>query len=229
MNIVLSHFCNIFLRPIVNRIWIKRVSGLENIPKRNFILAANHQSHLDQIATGYICVPRRFHYIGQTDRYKGFIKVLLYILYFITGVIHVNREKEESRKKATEKSIEALNKGASLVIYPEGTRTRTGEIQKGRPGVAKIFLKTGVPILPVGIKGTFELMPAGKSFPKIKKEVEINIGKLLFFEREVFEARKFDENSIEYEEICQKITDRVMEEIAKLAGKNYKENSLKSS
>lgn len=216
MNRIVSYFCKIFIKPIVDRLFIKKVEGWENIPSRNFILAANHQSHLDQIATGYVCVPRRYYYIGQIDRYRGFDRFLLNVLYFVAGVIKVNRKKPESRKKAKEEAIERLKKGDCLVIYPEGTRTRTGKIQEGEMGVAKIFLKTGVPILPVGILGTFELMPPGKGFPKIKREVKIDIGKPLFFEKEFWKAKKIKKDSVEYQEILKKITQRVMEEIARL-------------
>ncbi len=222
MNRILSWFCKIFLKLPVDLFLIKEVRGKNNIPKRNFILAANHQSHLDQVITGYICVPRRYHYLGQTDRYRGFGKLLLYILYFIAGVIQVNREKAESRKRAAGLAIEALKKGATLIIYPEGTRTRTGEIQEGKLGVAKIFLRTGVPILPVGIKGTFELMPPGKTFPELKRIIKINIGKPLFFENEkkALETGKIQEGAEAYQEILKKITDKVMEEITSLAGQD---------
>jgi len=181
MNRVLSWFCKIFFKPIVDTFLIEEVKGLENVPKTNFILAANHQSHLDQIATGYICVPRKFTYIGQVDRYSGFSALLRNFLYFIAGVIPVNRNDPDSRKKAAEEAVKRLKSGDILIIYPEGTRSRTGQIQTARPGIAKLYLKTGVPILPVGIKGTFELMPPGQGLPKIKKIVKINIGKPLFF------------------------------------------------
>lgn len=219
MNRAISWLCKICLKFPVDKFLIKKISGQENIPKRNFILAANHQSHLDHIATGYICVPRKFHYIGQTDRYRGFDRFLLNILYFVAGVIRVHRENSESKKEAIEKSIEVIKKRASLIVYPEGTRTRNGKMGEGKPGIAKIFLKTGVPILPVGIKGTFELMPPGSGFPKIKREVKINIGKPLFFEEELNKAQKISEDSIEYQEILEKITKRVMSEIASLVEK----------
>lgn len=212
MNRVFSWICKIFLKPIVDLFLIKEVWGLENVPKTNFILAANHQSHLDQIATGYVCVPRRFHMIGQTDRYGGLTKIFLYLLYFIAGVIPVNRKKEESKKRAFEEAVKSLKRGDIVIIYPEGTRSRTGEIQKAFPGVAKFYLKTGLPILPVGIKGTFELMPPGKAFPKIKKIIEINVGKPLHFKEEMI----LGENSEEYQNSCQKITEKVMEEVKRL-------------
>jgi len=216
MNRLGSWFCKIFLKPVVDKFLIKEVKGLENLPKGNFILAANHQGHLDQLMTGYVCVPRRFHMIGQTDRYSGLAKLFLYLVYFITGVIPINRESEESRKKVLEEAVKVLRKGDILVIYPEGTRTRTGEIQKGKFGVAKIYLRTGVPILPVGIKGVFELMPSGKRIPKIKKIIEINIGKPLYFKEEFEKAKNLDCNSVEYKNLLQRITDKVMEEIKKL-------------
>jgi len=219
MNRVLSWLCKILLKWPVDKFLIKEVRGLENIPKTNFILAANHQSHLDQIMTGYVCVPRRFHMIGQTDRYSGLLKLFLYLIYFIAGVIPLNRKSEKSREKVLEEAVKVLKKGDILVIYPEGTRTKTGEIQKGRFGVAKIYLRTGVPILPVGIKGVFELMPCGKGIPKIKKIVEINVGKPLYFKEEFEMAKNLKCDSEEYKNICQKITDRVMEEITRLATK----------
>lgn len=216
MNRPLSWFCKIFLKPIVDRFLVKEVKGLENVPKTNFILAANHQSHLDQITTAYVCVPRRFHMIGQTDRYRGLTKFFLYLFYFIAGVIPINRESEESRKKVLEEATKVLKMGDILIIYPEGTRSRTGEVQKPRLGVAKIYLRTGAPILPVGIKGTFELMPTGKSFSKIKRIVEIRIRKPLHFKEEFEKAKNLDCNSEEYKNICQKIVDRVIEEIRNL-------------
>lgn len=216
MNRVVSWFCQIFLKPLVNKFLVKEVKGLENIPKENFILAANHQSHLDQITTSYVCVPRRFHMIGQTDKYHGLTKLFLYIIYSIGGVIPLNRQSEESKKKAIREAIRVLKKGDILVIYPEGTRTRTGEIQEGKLGVAKIFLQTGVPILPVGIKGNFNLMPPGSGVPKIKRIIEINIGKPLYFKEELEKAKSLNCDSKEYKDLLQKITEKVMEEISNL-------------
>jgi len=216
MNRILSWFCKIFLKPIINRIFIKEARGLENLPKSNFILAANHQSHLDQITAGYVCVPRRFTFLGQVDKYSGFEAFLRNLLYVMAGVIPVHRFNEESKKRALEKAIARVKKGEILVIYPEGTRSKDGRVHEGRPGAAKIYLKTGVPILPVAFKGNFDLLPVGKSFPRLKRIVRINVGKPLEFREEYKTAKKLDCNSKEYREICQKITNLVMEEIKKL-------------
>lgn len=220
MNRILSWFCKIFLKPIVDLIFIKEVRGLENLPKSNFILAANHQSHLDQIFTSYIAVPRRFHMIGQIDRYneKFLTKFLRNFLYFIGGVIPLDRRNPESRKRALKEAVKTLKKGDIIIIYPEGTRTRLGEGKMGeaKPGIGRLHLLTGVPILPVAIKGTFELMPVGKSFPKIKKIIKINVGKPLFFKEEIEKTKNFNEGEEEFEKISNEIAKKTMEEIKNL-------------
>lgn len=213
MNRVVSWFCKIFLKPPVDRFLIKEVKGKENIPKGNFILAANHQSHLDQLATAYLCVPRRFHMIGQIDRYGGLTKLFLYLIYFFGGVIPLNRKGEASKKRVIKEAVKSLKQGDILIIYPEGTRTRTGKMGKGKFGVAKIFLKTGIPILPVGIKGTFELLPPGGKL-KVKRIVKINIGKPLYFKEEFEKAEGLDKDSKEYQLLLVEITQKMMERIA---------------
>lgn len=216
MGKILSWFCYIFLKPIVNLIWIKKVEGLENIPKQNFILTSNHQSHLDQVINGYLCVPRRFTYLGQIDKYTGFEGFLRNFLYKIAGVIPIHRYDEESKKRALKECVKRLKKGEILIMYPEGTRTKDGKLQEFKIGVAKIHLKSEAPILPVAIKGNFEIVPVGKVFPKFKKIVEIRVGKPLFFKEEIERAKNLDCNSQEYKEICQKITQKLREEIERL-------------
>ncbi len=215
MNPLFSWFCKIFLAPLTKRLFIKKIKGLENIPKRNFILVSNHQSYLDIIIDSFLCVPRRFHFIGQIEGFKVPLRWLIASLYFLSGVIPLNRRDERSREKVVKEAISVLKRGDILIIYPEGRRSTNGEIQEGKPGVAKIFLKTGVPVLPVGIKGTFESLPP-KGKLKIKRIVKINIGKLLFFKEELERAKKLEENSEGYQQILQKITNKTMEEINNL-------------
>jgi len=215
MNPLFSWFYKIFITPLIAKLFIKKIKGLENIPNGNFILASNHQSYLDIIFGCYLCVPRSFHFIGQIEGFKIPIRWLISSVYFLSGVIPLNRKDEKSREKVIKKAIQVLKKGDILIIYPEGKRSADGVIQNGKFGAARIFLKTKIPILPVGIKGTFETLPP-KGKLKIKKIIKINIGKLLFFEKEFAEAKNLDENSEEYKKILQKITDKTMEEINNL-------------
>ena len=215
MNRFLSTILRITLAPLVGLVFIKEVRGKNNFPDRNIILASNHQSYLDILLCGYICVPKRYTHIGQIDRENKGWSSIRDLLYFLAEVIPVNRKDENSKREAFLKAVEFLKRGYSLVIYPEGTRTRTGEVGEGKWGVAKFFLETGVPVLPMGIKGAFELFPPGEK-PKVKKNIKLNIGKPLFFKEEFEKAKGLSRDSKEYEGICIAITNKVMEEIKKL-------------
>jgi 1-acyl-sn-glycerol-3-phosphate acyltransferase len=216
MNFFTSQIAKFLLKKPVFKYLIKEIYGLENVPKGNFILASNHQSHLDQICNGAVLILSghyNFHFLGQTDRYSGITKIFLYILYFLTGTIPVNRNDPLSRKKAIEKVIEKLNQKKVVIIYPEGTRSRDGKIGKPKLGIAKIVLKTKVPVLPVAIKGSFESLKPGEVFPKLERAIVIKVGKPLYFEKEIEMAKNLDESSNDYQNLLENITQKIMEEI----------------
>ena len=209
MNKIISIILKVFLAPIISILLIKEKRG--SLPKGNFILAPNHQSYIDIIVCGYLCVPRKFTFIGQVDKGKGIIGFLRDSIYFLAGVIPLNRKDENSKKQAFARAVRALKNGYCLVIYPEGKRSKTGEVQEGKWGVAKLFLETNVPIVPLGIIGAIDVMsPNGKI--KIKKLIKLNIGKPLFF--------KEDLKLKNYKDTCINITNKVMTEIKKLVYEN---------
>jgi 1-acyl-sn-glycerol-3-phosphate acyltransferase len=209
MNKPISTILKIFLAPIIYILLIKEIKG--KLPKNNFILAPNHQSYIDIIVCGYLCVPRKFTFIGQIDKGRGVIGFLRDSIYLLAGVIPLNRKDKNSKKQAFEKAVKALKNGYCLIIYPEGKRSETGEVQEGKWGVAKLFLETNVPIVPLGISGAFKVMPP-KGKLNIKKIIKLNIGKPLLFEEEL--------KSKEYKNTCINITDKVMAEIKKLVYEN---------
>ena len=115
-------------------------------------------------------------------------------------------------------AIKALNKGKIIGIHPEGTRSLTGKLQKGKTGVARLALGAKVPIVPVGLIGTFEILPKGKYIPKLKK-AKINIGKPIYLNK--YYDRKITKK------LLRKITDDIMGDIAKLSNEKY--NSISGS
>lgn len=212
----LSFICKLILGPILLLFLIKKITGKKALrQKGNYILACNHQSYLDVLVSGYACLPKEFTFIGQVDKGKGFIGFLRNALYSAAEIIPLDRNNNNSKKEAVDKAIEYLKKGYSLVIYPEGKRSLDGKVQEGKTGVARIFLQTGVPIIPMGITGAFELFPP-KGKLKIRRKVELRIGEPLFFKKEFEEAKKYTQDSEEYKEICISITMQVMEKIKEL-------------
>lgn len=208
MNKFLSWFCKIFLAPIFSFLFLKKIEGKQNIPQSNFILVSNHLSYLDILVDGYICLPRKFCFIGQIDGFKGILRKLVLLAYFFTGTIPLDREDPFSRKRCVEKAIEAVKKGNILILYPEGRRSSDGKLQKFKNGFARIFLETGVPILPVALKGTFELLPP-KGKLKIKKIIEVKILPPMYFEEEYNRAQNLQRDSRDYQEIARKIAQEV--------------------
>ena len=194
---------------------VKDVEGKENIPKGNFILASNHLSHLDWFIDGYFCTPRRFTFIGQVDKMTGTMKFWRDLVYAYAEVIPLDRNEPESRKQAIAIALERLKQGLILIIYPEGTRSRDGQLHEFKSGVARLHLESGVPVLPVAIKGTYEIMPPGGKF-KTKKIVRLAVGKPLDFSTERASAANMDKQSKEYYQICRDVAKKVEDKMREL-------------
>lgn len=196
--------------PIVRLIWVKNVTGLENIPRRGpVIVAFNHQSYFDFIC--FIAVsPRNIYYLSAE---KFFEKPLWSFLLKITGQIPVDRTSNDKRDLHNVVH-QYLDQGKMIGIFPEGTRANDKDIMlRAYPGVARYAIEKKAPIVPVGIIGTFEILPRTKDFPKFKKIVKINIGKPIYFSE--YYSAKLDKNELSV------LADRVMFEIANLSGKIY--------
>ena len=190
---------------VIRLIWIKRVDGLENIPKKGaFIVASNHSSYFDFISLITI-LPRRIYFLAAEKFYKS---NFWYPLVVGTGQIKVERESSD-KEEVYKKVFSVLNKGEVLGIFPEGTRSPNGKIGKTFTGIAKFALEVKVPVVPVGIIGAFEVMSRHDKRPKFKKNIEIKIGKPIYLDEYYGKSN----NDL----ILREITDKIMNEIKKLA------------
>jgi 1-acyl-sn-glycerol-3-phosphate acyltransferase len=140
------------------------VSGVEKVGKRSaHVFMANHLSFLDGPML-FMLIPRplrvilkkevfRIPVIGQGMRYVGFVPV--------------DRKHSRGGKKSIDKAAGQMReKGHSFLIFPEGTRSRDGRIQAFRRGGFFLALESQAPIVPISIRGTYELMPRGSLFAK---------------------------------------------------------------
>ncbi len=197
------------VRPIL-KIWLKKVVGLENVPKNKvFIVAANHQSYLDHFiiqSTLIHYLNKKIHYLAKKEHFKKYFERKWHQH---VGAIPIDRQ--AGGKDALKWAVHALNKGKVIGMYPEGTRTLTGKMQRAKTGVARLALAARVPVLPVGVRGAFDILPKGKRIPKHKR-AEMHIGKLMYFES--FYGKE-DKGTY------RKVTDLIMKEIARLAGQEY--------
>jgi 1-acyl-sn-glycerol-3-phosphate acyltransferase len=198
---------------------VKEIRGKENFfKKRNYILASNHISHLDWMIGCYLCVPRRYTFIGQVDKMSGIKGVLRDLTYFWGDTISVDRRDPQSKERAAIRAIEFLKNGYNLFMFPEGTRSRDGKLGMFKRGVGRLYLETGAPILPVAMIGTFEMMPPGGKL-KLNRAARVAIGKPLEFPDELRAASGLDKGSDEYRRHCETVAKAAEDAVRDLLGK----------
>ncbi|MEX2253828.1 MAG: lysophospholipid acyltransferase family protein [Acidimicrobiia bacterium] len=147
-----------------------RVVGREHVPKDGaYIVAPSHRSIFDIPFAAYV-TRRRIRFMAKREL---FTSKLGRWLFQRLGAIEVERESTD--RAALRASRAALDAGEPLGIFPEGTRTSGPKIHELYDGVAYLALKHGVPILPVGIGGSEQILPSGKVFPRFHR-VAIVIG-----------------------------------------------------
>ncbi len=138
------------VRFLVKTLTVSKFIGAENVPKEGgVILAINHMSHLD--APLMMVNPARPDITALvTTKYKG--KSFVAWLTNTAEGIWINRDIADFTAIRT--ASKALSEGLALGIAPEGTRSKNGQLQTGKPGTLMLAVKTGAPIVPVGITGT---------------------------------------------------------------------------
>lgn len=133
------------------------IHGLENIPKdRAVIFASNHQSTMD-IPAMFGWLPVQFRIMAKQVLFM--IPFLGWHLY-LGGNIPIDRKNARKAFGSVFKASSRLKKGVSLLVFVEGTRSRDGKLQRFKRGSFTLAKKLGVPIVPIAIQGTFDLMPA---------------------------------------------------------------------
>ncbi|MFH1131420.1 MAG: lysophospholipid acyltransferase family protein, partial [Pseudomonadota bacterium] len=123
------------------------------------IIMANHQSYLDPPLMMAVC-KRPIRFLGKHSLF--YYPVFGWALW-ATGHIPINRGVREKAFKSIDRAAEAIAKGKTVLIFPEGTRSRVQGIAPFKKGGFVLAIKSGVPIVPVGIAGTKEILPPGWS------------------------------------------------------------------
>lgn len=155
-------------------LWGARVEGDERIPRTGpFILVSNHCSNLDPEILGWAIgkrTNRLIHFMAKAEMRSW---PVLGWLASQSGVYFVRRG--EGDRSAQRFSLEALAAGRPIALFPEGTRSRDGHLKAGKSGAALIAMRSGAPMLPVGISGTHRLFPGRTRIPHASR-ILIRVG-----------------------------------------------------
>jgi len=166
-----------------------KVSGLESIPKdKPVILASNHQGVPDIILLlAYLPVLFRFAIKKELFKIPVFGWYLKRAGYFL-----IDRTAALSAYQAVEKITEIIKAGESTLIFPEGTRTKTGELGNFKRGSLLAALKSGAPIIPIAISGSFDIMPSG-TWILNPHPLKLSVGKPIYIRSEADYDSKVEE------------------------------------
>ncbi len=162
-----------FLCQSVTRVRIEGDTG--GIPREGpVIIAANHISNLDPVMIGAFLTPRlgrRIHWLGKKEMFDWPI-----VGYMARngGVVPVDRNGADVEAFRVARRI--LDAGLVLMVFPEGTRSPTGELQQAKDGLAMLALRTNPTIVPIGFSNTDTVWPKGRPIPRLGGHATMRIG-----------------------------------------------------
>nr|WP_241728963.1 lysophospholipid acyltransferase family protein [Nocardioides zeae] len=200
--------------PLLRVVFRPRADGLDNVPSQGAaILASNHLSYADWLFMPLV-LSRRVSYVAKAEYFTGTgVKGRLQRTFFSgSGQIPIDRSGANAAEGALISAKGVLDRGELFGIFPEGTRSHDGRLYRGKTGVARLALETGVPVVPVAVIGTDTVAPPGKKFGRLVRPT-VRFGEPLDFSR--YEGMAGDRY------ILRSVTDEIMYAIMKLSEQEY--------
>jgi 1-acyl-sn-glycerol-3-phosphate acyltransferase len=149
------------------------LSGVDHIDRgKPYILMANHQGAFD-IFVLLAYLPIHFKWLAKEELFR--IPIFGWAM-GAAGYISIDRKGKKKALESIENAVTKIREGASVLVFPEGTRSPDGKIHPFKKGGFTLAIKAGVPIIPISIRGSRDVLPRG-SFRVKPGEIEIAIGK----------------------------------------------------
>jgi 1-acyl-sn-glycerol-3-phosphate acyltransferase len=207
-------FKYILLGPLLALLGRPKVEGLEHVPQSGpAILASNHLAVMDSFYLPLV-ERRRITFLAKSEYFTGTGFKGWWSRWFFTAVgqVPIDRSSADAAQAALDTAKRVLAEGKLLGMYPEGTRSPDGRLYKGKTGLARLALETGVPVIPVAMIGTNKVNPPGTSMLRFGK-VTVRFGKPMDFSRfEGLAGNRFIERAV---------IDEVIYELMGLSGQEY--------
>lgn len=204
----------VFMGPLLTLVGRPKVEGLEHVPDSGpAILASNHLAVADSFYLPLV-VRRRITFLAKQEYFtgSGLKGRLTAWFYTVAGQVPIDRTDADSAQAALTTAARILDGGKLLGMYPEGTRSPDGRLYKGKTGLARLALETGVPVIPVAMIGTDVVNPPGSKMWRFG-QVTVRIGKPMDFSRfEGMAGNRFIERAV---------IDEVVYELMQLSGQEY--------
>lgn len=202
------------LAPALRAVYKPVVTGAGHVPAIGpVILAANHESFADEFFIP-IAARRQVFYFAKAEYFTapGLRGRSMAAFFRGMGQVPVERGDLRSAAAVIDIGVEVLGEGKALGIFPEGTRSPDGKLYKFRTGVARLALRSGAPVVPVGLVGTRDVQPP-ESKRWHRSPVEIHFGKPMQFGQLAAQERNT--------RALREVTDAIRAEIQALSGQEY--------
>ncbi|MGY4708986.1 lysophospholipid acyltransferase family protein [Mycolicibacterium sp. CBM1] len=207
-------FKYVLMGPLLRLLGRPKVEGLEYVPPSGpVILASNHLAVADSFYLPLV-LRRRITFLAKAEYFTGtgLKGAFNRWFYSCTGQVPIDRTDADSAKAALDTAKRLLERGKLLGMYPEGTRSPDGRLYKGKTGLARLALETGVPVIPVAMIGTDVVNPPGSKMWRFGR-VTVRFGKPMDFSRfDGLAGNRFIERAV---------IDEVIYELMKLSGQEY--------
>lgn len=203
---MLYHTVRLILRLLFRLLTRRRVEGRDNIPRRGpVIFVSNHINLIDAPLLG-AGLGRRTYFMAKEELFRSRL-----MAFFMTRLCAFPVRKGKQDRKALLRARQVLADGQALAVFPEGMRRQSLKLKLAFPGAALIALRSGAPIVPIGISGTEKI--TGIAWLWRRPQIRVNIGK-------AFSLPPIDGRLTKYE--LAKLTDVIMERIAEMLPVEYR-------
>lgn len=199
-------FRDALFAPVVRLLMRPRVSGTERVPQGGgALLAGNHISGWDTLVIPSM-LPRQMTFPAKAELFvkRGPLSWVVSTFLTAVGILPMNRAGGRASASSMDVVLDALGDGQVVGIFPEGTRSPDGRLYRGRTGVARLALATGVPVIPVGVQHTH---------PPSWRRTVVRFGDPLDFSAYAGAGNDRD--------VLRHVTDEVMAAIQELSGQRY--------
>jgi 1-acyl-sn-glycerol-3-phosphate acyltransferase len=207
-------------------LWLKEIHNFEKLPQKGpVIIVSNHTSYYDWSVLSAVYNRKYVVFLGNKELLK---RPIVSWLMKLNMLIYI--DPEYPGLSYFREVINRLRQGHIVVIYPEGRRSRTGKMIEPKLGFVKLAMITRVPIVPIGMKGTFDILPSHKKIPRFHKcemfigdPIKINRTNALF--KDIFlrekNSKKLNDKGMKEAAI------RIMDNIAKMVGQDWDDSVKK--
>jgi 1-acyl-sn-glycerol-3-phosphate acyltransferase len=201
--------------PVLRFAWRIHTEGLEHVPAEGgAILCPNHTSVLDSfllpVAVQPVSGRRRVLFVGKAEYLDDWKTRHVFPA---LGMIPIDRSGGQAAQQALDLAAQMVEAGELFGIYPEGTRSRDDRLHRGHTGPARLALRTGAPLIPVGIVGSRRIQPPEARLPRLFEPCAVRIGRPI-------RPEHYGDGG-DHRLVLRQITDELMFEIRELSGQEY--------